>query len=64
MIFFRRIIKQLLLTALIGFVIRKLMASQNPRAKQVGTQANRLIGGGVGLDEAGRRAKRSRRATT
>jgi hypothetical protein len=63
MFFFRRIIKQLLITTLIGFVIRKLMASSNPRAKQVGHQANRVVGGIVGLDETGHRASRRRRAT-
>lgn len=62
MIFFRRIFKQLVLTALIGFVIRKLLQSENPRAKQIGTHANRLVGGVFGLDETGRRVRRRHRA--
>ena len=61
MFFFRRILKQLLLTALIGFVIRKAMASKNPRVSRVAQQTNRYLGGFVGLDETGRRAPRSRR---
>jgi hypothetical protein len=63
MIFFRRIFKQLILTALIGFVIRKLLSSENPRAKQIGMQANRLVGGVFGLDETGHRVSRKRRAS-
>jgi hypothetical protein len=57
---FRRVLKQLFLTAFIGLVIRRLMSSTNPRAKQVGYQANRLLGGVFGLDETGRRVSRRR----
>src|SRR5688572_9615475 len=60
--FVRRLFKQLLLTAVIGFVIRKAMASGNPRVKRVGHEANRLLGGVFGLDETGRRLPRARRA--
>ena len=62
MFFFRRIIKQLVLTAVIGFVIRKLMSSSNPKAQQVGHQVNRVVGGVFGLDERGNRVPRRRRA--
>jgi hypothetical protein len=57
---FRRLIKQLILTALIGFVIRKALASKNPRVQQTAQQANRLLGGFVGLDETGNRVSRRR----
>jgi hypothetical protein len=64
MILFKRLIKNLLLTALIGFVIRKLMASQNPNVASAGHRANKLLGGVFGLDERGRRAPRRGRAVT
>jgi hypothetical protein len=54
----RRLFKQLLATALIGFVIRKAMTSENPRVKQVGYQANRLVGGVFAPDESGHRGPR------
>lgn len=60
--FVRRLFKQLLLTALIGFAIRKAMSSDNPGVKRVGHGANRLLGGVFGLDETGRRLPRTRRA--
>lgn len=63
MLFFRRIFKQLLITAAIGFVIRKLMASNDPRLKQAGHRANRMVGGVAGLDETGHKAKRAHRVT-
>jgi hypothetical protein len=47
---FKRLFKQMLLTAVIGFVIRKLMSSTDPRAKRVGQGANKLVGGVIGLD--------------
>lgn len=61
MLFLRRIIKSLLVTALVGFVIRKAMSSDNPGVQRFGHQANRLIGGVIGLDETGRRVPRRRR---
>lgn len=61
MLFLRRIIKSLLVTALVGFVVRKAMGSTNPRVQRIGTQTNRLIGGVIGLDETGHRAPRKRR---
>jgi hypothetical protein len=63
MFFFKGIFKQLVIASVIGFVIRKLMASDNPRAKQAGQSANRVVGGAVGLDETGHKAKRGRRVT-
>lgn len=47
---FRRLIKQFVLTAIIGFVIRKLMSSNDPRTKRIGEGANKLVGGVIGLD--------------
>jgi hypothetical protein len=57
---FRRFFKQLVLTAIIGFVIRKLMASNDPRAQRIGDGANKLVGGAFGLDENARRLPRRR----
>jgi hypothetical protein len=57
---FKRLFKQIVLTALIGFVIRKLMASENLRAKRFGEGANKLVGGIVGLDENARPKPRRR----
>lgn len=60
-IFVRRIIKSLLITAVVGFIIRKAMGSSNPTVQRFGHQANRFIGGPIGLDETGRRLPRRRR---
>jgi hypothetical protein len=60
---FKRLFKQMVLTALIGFVIRKLMSSENPRAKRVGEGANKLVGGVIGLDEHARPKPRRRTRT-
>ena len=57
---FRRFFKQIALTAIIGFVIRKLMASNDPRAKRIGDGANKLVGGAFGLDENARPLPRRR----
>lgn len=57
---FKRLFKQMVLTALIGFVIRKLMSSDNDRAKRVGVGANKLVGGVIGLDEHARPIPRRR----
>jgi hypothetical protein len=64
MILFKRLIKNLVLTAVIGFVIRKLMASQNESVSNFGHRTNRMLGGVFGLDERGRRAPRRGRAVT
>jgi hypothetical protein len=61
MFFLRRIIKQIVLVTVIGFVIRKLMASSDPRAQKVGHQINRVVGGVFGLDERGHRVPRRHR---
>ena len=58
--FVRRLLKQMVLTAVIGFVIRKLMSSDNPRAKRFGDGANKLVGGVIGLDEHARPRPRRR----
>jgi hypothetical protein len=64
MFLFKRFFKQILLTALIGFTIRKLMSSKDPRAQRIGAGANKLVGGVIGLDENARPLpkKRGRRA--
>ena len=64
MFFFRRIIKQVVLTALIGFVIRKLMSADDPRLKKAGEQANRLVGNAFGIDATGQQRPRRRRSLT
>ncbi len=64
MFFLRRIIKSLLITAIVGFVIRKAMGSTNPKVARIGHQANRFIGGPIGLDESGRRRPRRRAVMT
>lgn len=56
----RRLIKQMVLTAMIGFAIRKLMSSDNPRAKRFGEGANKLVGGVIGPDEDMRPEPRTR----
>lgn len=61
MLFLRRIIKSLLVTAVVGFVIRKAMSADNPNVRRFGHQANRLVGGVIGLDETGHRLPRRRR---
>jgi hypothetical protein len=44
-------VKQTLITALLGFVVHKLMTSANPRAKRIGERANKLTGHAFGPDE-------------
>jgi predicted lipid-binding transport protein (Tim44 family) len=56
----KRFFKQIALTAIIGFVIRKLMASNDPRAKRIGDGANKLVGGAFGQDEHARPRPRRR----
>ncbi len=60
MFLFKRLFKQLVLTAVIGFVIRKLMSSTDPRAKRIGEGANKLVGGVIGLDANARPLPRRR----
>ena len=62
MLLFRRLIKQLVLTTLIGLVVRKAMRSDTPRVKTAGLQANRLLGGVFGGDEGHHGPSRKRRA--
>lgn len=59
----RRIVKSLLLTALVGMLIRKGMESSNPKLSAFAKRTNRLLGGFVGLDETGHPAPRRRRRT-
>ena len=60
MFLFKRLFKQIVLTAVIGFVIRKLMSSNDPRAQRIGHGANKLVGGVIGLDENAQRVPRRR----
>jgi len=45
---FKRFFKQMLLTALLGFVVHKLMTSDDPRMQAIGRRANRFTGGAFG----------------
>lgn len=58
---FRRFLKQIAVTAIIGFAIRKLMASNHPRAKRIGDGANKLVGGAFGQDAEPQPRRRTRR---
>ena len=48
MFLFRRLIKQVLLAFAVGFVIKRLLASSNPRARRVGEVADRYVGRFIG----------------
>lgn len=61
-IFLRRVVMRLLVITLVGWVIRMLIASSNPRAQRIGRGANRVVGGLFGLDEHGRRVRGGRAA--
>lgn len=50
----RRFIKQAIVVFVVGFVVRRLLESSNPRAKRIGEIANRFVG-------SGRMARPSRR---
>jgi hypothetical protein len=50
----KRFSKQIVLTAVIGFVVRKLLASDDERAQRIGRGANKLVGGAFGPDEIAR----------
>ena len=56
MFLFRRLIKQILMAVVAGFVINRLLASSNPRARRAGEVADRYVGRFVRVNSA--RAKR------
>jgi hypothetical protein len=56
----KRFAKQIVLTAAVGFVIRKLMSSNDPRAQRIGQGANKLVGGAFGPDESAKPEPRKR----
>lgn len=57
MFLFRRLIKQVVVAFAVGFVIKRLLASSNPRAQRAGEVADRYLGRffGVRSDRARRR---------
>lgn len=57
MFLLRGLIKQIVAVAAIGFVVRKLIASGDPRAQRVGTTANRVMGNVFGVDAHGERTR-------
>jgi hypothetical protein len=62
----KRLIKQFVMTALIGFVVHKLMNSSNPRLQTIGRGANRVTRGAFGpdADELAPPKRRVQRAAT
>lgn len=67
MFFLRRFVRRLLIVFLIGFIVRKLLDSSDPRARRVGEVANRLMGSRFTAEgtrpRQGRRLSRGRTAT-
>jgi hypothetical protein len=61
MFLFRRLIKQVLVAFAVGFVIKRLLASSNPRAQRAGEVADRYLGRLFGFSSE--RSKRRRPGT-
>ncbi len=59
--FLRPLVKQAIVTTVLGFVIHKLMASDDARARRVGERANKLVGSAFGPDTHAMPKPRSRR---
>ncbi len=57
MFFLRKLIGRLLFVTILGYVIRKLRDSKDPRAQKVGNTANKVLGGAFGVNANGRGAR-------
>ena len=60
MFFLRKLIGRLLFVTVLGYVIRKLRESKNPRAQKVGHTANKVMGGAFGVTANGHAPTRRR----